>query len=51
MQVESQFMIRGITAQSTNFHYVLANLSQEIATEAIDLLMNPPAKNPYDVLK
>ena len=51
MQVESQFMLRRITAQLMKFHYVLANLSQEIATEVRDLLMNPPAENPYDVFK
>ena len=51
MQVESQFMIREITAQGTKFHHVLANLSQEITTEVRDLLINPPEENPYDVLK
>ena len=50
-QVESQFMLRGITAQVMKFHHVLANLSQEIATEVRDLLINPPEENPYDVLK
>ena len=33
------------------FHHVLDNLSHEIATEVRNLLMNPPAENPYDVLK
>ena len=50
-QVEPQFMLRGITAQVTKFHHILANLSQEIATEVRDLLMNPPTENPYGVLK
>ena len=51
MQVEPQFMLRGITAQVTKFHNVPANLSQEIATEVRDLLINPPTENPYDVFK
>ena len=51
MQVESQFMLRVITAQMKKFHDVLANLSQEIATKVRDLLINPPTKNPYYVLK
>ena len=51
MQVEPQFLLRGITARLMNFHHLLANLSQEIATEVRDLLINPPAENPYDVLK
>ena len=50
-QVESQFMLRGITAQKTKFHHVLANLLQVITTEVRDQLINPPKENPYDVLK
>ena len=50
-QVEAQFMLRGITAQLTKFHHVLANLSQTTASEVRDLLMNPPKENTYDVLK
>ena len=50
-QVEAQFVLKGITAQLMKFHHILANLSQEIATEVRDLLMNPPEENPYDVLK
>ena len=51
VQVESQFMLRGITTQETKFHRILANLSQEIATEVRDLLINPPTENLHDVLK
>ena len=50
-QIVAQFTLRGITAQLTKFHHILANLSQEIATKIRDLLMNPPAENRYDVLK
>ena len=35
----------------TKFHHVLAILSQDIATEVRNLLMNFPAGNPYDVVK
>ena len=49
-QVEAQFVLRGITAQLTKFHHILANLSQEIATEVRDLLMNPLEETPCDVL-
>ena len=51
MQAESEIMLRGNTTQVTKFHHVLTNLSQEIATKVRDLLINPPAENPYDVLK
>ena len=50
-QVEAQFMLRVIAAQVMKFHHVLANCSQEIATEVRDLLINLPAENLYDVLK
>ena len=51
MQVEAQFVLRGITARVTKFHHLLANLSQEIASLVRDLLMNPLVENPYDALK
>ena len=35
----------------TKFNHVIANLSQQIATEVRDLLMNTPTENPYDALK
>lgn len=50
-QVEAQFSTRKITAQTTRFQYVIASLSQEVATEVRDLLLKPPEENPYDVLK
>ena len=50
-QIEAQFMLRGVTAQLTKFHNILANLSQEMATKVRDLLMNSPEENLYDVLK
>ena len=51
VQVEAQLVLRGITTQLMRFHHVLANLSQKIATEVRDLLMNPPEENPYHFLK
>ena len=50
-QVEVQFMLRGITAQLTKFHHVLADLSQEIVTEVKESLMNSPEEKPYVALK
>ena len=46
-QVEVQLHQRGIAQQAMKFNHVLASLSQEIATEVTDLLMNPPAENPF----
>ena len=50
-QVEAKLTLKGITAQVTKLHHILANLSQEIATKVRNLLMNPLEENLYDVLK
>ncbi len=49
-QVEAQFTTRGITAQKTRFNYVINSLSPEFAMEVRDLLLKPPAEQPYDTL-
>ena len=50
-QIEAQFTTRGITAQKTRFDYVISSLSPEFAMEIRDLLLRPPAENPYIALK
>ena len=50
-QVEAQFATRNITAQVTKFNHVVGSLSPEVATEVRDILLNPEAERPYDVLK
>ncbi len=51
-QVEAYFTTRRITAQQrTRFDHVVAALSPEVATEIRDLILRPPADQPYMVLR
>lgn len=50
-QVEAQFTTKGVTSQKTRFQYVVSSLSPEFAMEVRDLLLRPPANNPYTTLK
>ena len=50
-QVEAQFSFRNVVQQRTHFDYVIAALASEVATEVRDLILNPPADQPYDRLK
>ena len=50
-QAEAQFATRHITAESTQYHYVISALQPEVAQEVRDLLLNPPDTKPYTTLK
>ena len=50
-QVEAQFATKGVTVQKTKFDYPISSLTPEFAMEVRDLLLKPPAENPYDNLK
>ena len=50
-QVEAQFATRGITAERTKYHHIIAALTPEIAQEVRDLLLNPPQDTPYKTLR
>ena len=50
-QVEAQFTMRRITQQRTMYDYVVASLAPEFAVEVRDLILTPPADNPYEALK
>ncbi|XP_076656373.1 uncharacterized protein LOC143361017 [Halictus rubicundus] len=50
-QLESQFVLAGITQDSTKYHYVSANLDNRYADVVIDIINNPPATDAYETLK
>ena len=50
-QVEAQFATKHITAEATKYSYVVAALTPDIAQEVRDILLAPPADNPYKTLR
>ncbi|CAM1330742.1 Uncharacterised protein r2_g3979 [Pycnogonum litorale] len=50
-QVEGQFRIRHITSEATKYGNVLSSLPPDTASEVRDLIITPPADEPYTVLK
>lgn len=51
LQVESNFIMAGIEREITKFHCVIAALDMEILSYVKDIVENPPADNPYKILK
>ncbi|XP_011171157.1 uncharacterized protein LOC105203924 [Solenopsis invicta] len=50
-QLEGQFMLGGITQDSTKYAYVLSHIETKHAKEIKDLITKPPAENKYENLK
>lgn len=50
-QIEGQFALSNITADTTKFYYVTSNLDPQHSKEVKDIIMTPPATNKYDKLK
>lgn len=49
--LESQFVIAGISTEETKFHYVVASLDSEVSSRVADLITTPPDTNPFQTLK
>jgi hypothetical protein len=50
-QLEVQFKIARIANQTAKFTYLAASLPRAVAPDLRDLVINPPADNPYDALR
>ncbi|KAL0868938.1 hypothetical protein ABMA27_007266 [Loxostege sticticalis] len=50
-QVESQFVLSGITKDETKFYYLVAQLDHQYAKEVKDVITSPPATDKYAKLK
>lgn len=50
-QLESQFYLANITADSTKFHYAMSQLDPIYVSEVEDIVAAPPAPNKYERLK
>ncbi|KAL0867491.1 hypothetical protein ABMA27_000911 [Loxostege sticticalis] len=50
-QIEGNFFISGITADSTKFYHVIAQLDHQYAAEVKDIITAPPKENKYEKLK
>lgn len=50
-QIESQFLLAGISKDSTKYHHVVANLDARFASEVEDIITSPPDIDAYKYLK
>ncbi|XP_037959783.1 uncharacterized protein LOC119689109 [Teleopsis dalmanni] len=50
-QIESQFVIAGVTQDSTKFHTVVAAMESSVLSKISDIIINTPTSNVYSILK
>lgn len=50
-QIEGQFFISGITADTTKFYHVISKLDHQYAAEVKDIITAPPREDKYEKLK
>jgi hypothetical protein len=50
-QAEAQFTLAGISSEKTKFYYVISQLEHQYASEVEDIIISPPDRDPYTILK
>ncbi|KOC59935.1 hypothetical protein WH47_10529 [Habropoda laboriosa] len=50
-QLEAQFQLNGITADSTKFYHTISQLENKYAVEVHDVICNPPERERYETIK
>jgi hypothetical protein len=50
-QAEAQFTLAGISSEQTKFYYVISQLERQYASEVEDMIISPPERDPYTILK
>ena len=51
INAEAQFHLKNITSSSTKFHHIVASLTQREINNVVDIIRNPPAADPYSILR
>ncbi|KAF8784101.1 hypothetical protein HNY73_011670 [Argiope bruennichi] len=50
-QIESQFILAGVTTEITKFHHIVSVLQPEELEVVGDIMQDPPAERPYEALR
>jgi hypothetical protein len=50
-QAEAQFNLASVTSETTKFNYMVSQLEYRHAAEVEDIIISPPANEPYTTLK
>jgi hypothetical protein len=50
-QAEAQFNFANVTSEMTKFKYIISQLEYRHAAEVVDIIISPPADEPYTTIK
>ena len=48
---DAQFAVRSVTQSLTKFYYCVSVLTEEVASQILDLIADPPSSDPYGALR